>query len=139
FDDMIFTGSFLSQEDRDTVRTIERNGVVFSFLAYTYGTNGIMPDTDWRVAYFDEEKILEDVARAKEISDVLIVSAHWVDENTPVVNEFQQYYAQLFADLEVDVVIGTHPHIIQPIEWLTGENGNEMLVAYSLGNLVAHS
>lgn len=139
FDDMIFTGSFLSEEDRNTVRTIERNGVVFSFLAYTYGTNGIMPDTDWRVAYFDEEKIRQDVARAKEISDVVIVSAHWGDENTPVINEFQQYYAQLFADLEVDVVIGTHPHIIQPIEWLTGENGNEMLVVYSLGNLVAHS
>ncbi|MDE1549518.1 CapA family protein [Jeotgalibaca caeni] len=139
FNDLIFTGAYLSEEDRNTVRTIERNGVVFSFLAYTYGTNGIMPDTDWRVSYFDEAKIREDVAKAKEVSDVVIVSAHWGDENTPVINEFQDTYAQLFADLEVDVVIGTHPHIIQPIEWRTGVNGNEMLVVYSLGNLIAHS
>lgn len=139
FEDLIYTGAFLDEQDRNTVRTIEREGVTFSFLAYTYGTNGIMPDTDWRVAYFDDEKIRQDVARAKEVSDVVIVSAHWGDENTPVVNEFQEHYAQLFADLEVDVVIGTHPHIIQPIEWKTGVNGNEMLVVYSLGNLLAHS
>lgn len=139
FEDLVYTGTFLSEEDRNTVPTIERDGVTFAFLAYTYGTNGVEPDTDWRVAYFDEEKIREDVARAKEISDVIIVSSHWGDENTPVVNEFQEYYAQLFADLEVDVVVGTHPHIIQPIEWLTGENGNETLVIYSLGNLLAHS
>ena len=139
FDDLLFTGTFLDEESRNTVPTIERKGITFSFLAYTYGTNGIEPDTDWRVAYFDEEKIREDVARAKEVSDVVIVSAHWGDENTPVLNEFQEYYAQLFADLEVDVVVGTHPHIIQSIEWVTGENGNETLVIYSLGNLIAHS
>lgn len=139
FDDLIYTGAFLDEEARNTVRTLERDGVTFSFLAYTYGTNGIMPDTEWRVAYFDEERIREDVARAKEVSDVVIVSAHWGDENTPVINDFQEQYAQLFADLEVDVVIGTHPHIIQPIEWRTGVNGNETLVVYSLGNLLAHS
>ena len=139
FENLVYTGTFLSEEDRNTVPTIEREGVTFAFLAYTYGTNGIEPDTDWRVAYFDEEKIREDVARAKEISDVIIVSSHWGDENTPIVNEFQEYYAQLFADLEVDVVVGTHPHIIQPIEWLTGESGTETLVIYSLGNLLAHS
>ncbi|WP_373797138.1 CapA family protein, partial [Jeotgalibaca porci] len=80
-----------------------------------------------------------DVAKAKEVSDVVIVSAHWGDENTYVVNEYQKYYGQLFADLEVDVVIGTHPHVIQPVEWLTGANGNETLVVWSLGNLLAHA
>lgn len=139
FDGLIYTGAFLDEEARNTVRTIERDGVTFSFLAYTYGTNGIMPDTDWRVAYFDDERIRQDVVRAKEVSDVVIVSAHWGDENTPVINEYQEHYAQLFADLGVDVVIGTHPHIIQPIEWRTGVNGNETLVVYSLGNLLAHS
>ena len=139
FDEIIFAGAYLDEEARNTVQTIEREGVTFSLLAYTYGTNGIQPDTDWRVAYFDEDKIRQDIAQAKEVSDVVIVSAHWGDENTPVLNEMQLYYAQLFADLEVDVVIGTHPHILQTIEWLTGENGNEMLVVYSLGNFLAHS
>lgn len=139
FDEIVFAGAYLDEEARNTVQTIEREGVTFSLLAYTYGTNGIQPDTEWRVAYFDEEKIRQDIAQAKEVSDVVIVSAHWGDENTPVLNEMQHYYAQLFADLEVDVVIGTHPHILQTIEWLTGENGNKMLVVYSLGNLLAHS
>ena len=82
-------------------------------MSYTYGTNGIEPDTDWRVSYFDEKLIRDDVKRAKEVSDVVIVSAHWGDENTHEINDFQRYYAQLFADLEVDVVVGTHPHILQ--------------------------
>lgn len=139
YEDVRYTGVFESEEASREIPTIERDGVTFSFLAYTYGTNGIEPDTNWRVNYFDEEKIRTDVAKAKEVSDVVIVSAHWGDENTYVVNEYQKYYGQLFADLEVDVVIGTHPHVIQPVEWLTGTNGNEMLVVWSLGNLLAHA
>ncbi|WP_373710400.1 CapA family protein [Jeotgalibaca porci] len=139
YEDVRYTGVFESEEASLEIPTIERDGVTFSFLAYTYGTNGIEPDTNWRVNYFDEEKIRTDVAKAKEVSDVVIVSAHWGDENTYVVNEYQKYYGQLFADLEVDVVIGTHPHVIQPVEWLTGTNGNEMLVVWSLGNLLAHA
>ncbi len=139
YEDVRYTGDFECEEASREIPTIERDGVTFSFLAYTYGTNGIEPDTNWRVNYFDEEKIREDVAKAKEVSDVVIVSAHWGDENTYVVNEYQEYYGQLFADLEVDVVIGTHPHVIQPVEWLTGANGNETLVVWSLGNLLAHA
>jgi poly-gamma-glutamate synthesis protein (capsule biosynthesis protein) len=138
-EDVVYTGIYESQTDRDEIRTIEREGVTFSFLTYTYGTNGIEPDTSYRVAYFDEEQIRQDVANAKTVSDVVIVSAHWGDENTQEVNEMQRTYAQLFADLEVDVVIGTHPHILQPIEWVTGVNQNRTLVVYSLGNFIAHS
>ena len=127
-EDVVYTGIYASQADRDEIRTIERDGVTFSFLTYTYGTNGIEPDTSYRVAYFDEEQIRTDVANAKAVSDVVIVSAHWGDENTQEVNEMQRRYAQLFADLEVDVVIGTHPHILQPIEWVTGANQNKTLV-----------
>ena len=136
---VVYTGIYATQADRDEIRTIEREGVTFSFLTYTYGTNGIEPDTSYRVAYFDEEQIRLDVANAKTVSDVVIVSAHWGDENTQEVNEMQRTYAQLFADLEVDVVIGTHPHILQPIEWVTGANQNQTLVVYSLGNFIAHS
>ena len=138
-EDVIYTGIYESQADRDEIRTIEREGVTFAFLTYTYGTNGIEPDTSYRVAYFDEEQIRQDVANAKNVSDAVIVSAHWGDENTQEVNEMQRTYAQLFADLEVDVVIGTHPHILQPIEWVTGVNQNKTLVVYSLGNFIAHS
>lgn len=133
---IITAGTYTSQEDRDTIRTIERKGIKFSFLAYTYGTNGIDPPNSYNVAYFDEKQIRKDVAKAKEVSDVVIISAHWGDENVSAPNEYQKKYAKLFADLEVDVVIGEHPHTIQPVEWIKGEKGNETLVVYSLGNFL---
>ncbi|AEB29204.1 PGA biosynthesis protein CapA [Carnobacterium sp. 17-4] len=136
-ENMIFTGVFDSQEERDAIPVIERDGVTFSFLAYTYGTNGIEPDVSYRLNYFDEALITQDIERAKQISDFVIVSAHWGDEHMLEPNEFQKKYAQLFADLEVDAVIGTHPHVIQPIDWVEGKNGNQTLVVYSLGNFLS--
>lgn len=133
---MVVDGAYTSQEAYDTIPTFEVKGITFSFLAYTYGTNGIRPEYSYEVSYFDDAQITSDVQRAKEISDVVIVSAHWGDENTFVPNSFQRHYAQLFADLGVDVVIGTHPHVIQPVEWVSGEMGNRTLVVYSLGNFI---
>lgn len=138
-EDIIYTGMFNSSEQQESIPVFERDGVTFSLVAYTYGTNGVVPEYPYLVNYFDEEQITRDVERAKEISDVVLVSAHWGDEHTFAPNEFQQSYAQLFADLEVDVVIGTHPHTIQPIEWVEGKGGNETLVIYSLGNFIAAS
>lgn len=134
---VITAGSYTSQGDKDTIRLIKRKGITFSFLAYTYGTNGITSPNAYTVNYFDDAQITSDVARAKEVSDVVIVSAHWGDENVNTTNEFQQKYAQLFADLKVDVVVGTHPHVIQPVEWVNGVEGNKTLVVYSLGNFLS--
>ncbi|MDF9825142.1 poly-gamma-glutamate capsule biosynthesis protein CapA/YwtB (metallophosphatase superfamily) [Breznakia sp. PF5-3] len=131
-----YSGISDSEERASQIAVFEREGITFSFLSYTYGTNGIEPMNAYEVSYFDEEKIKNDVAKAKTISDVVIVSAHWGDENTFEPNDMQKKYAQLFADLDVDVVIGTHPHVIQPIEWLEGTNGNQTLVVYSLGNFL---
>lgn len=137
YQDVIYTGVFKNQEQRDTIPVFEKDGLTFSLLTYTYGTNGIEPEYPYLVNYFDEELITQDVKHAKEISDVVLVSAHWGDEHTFAPNDFQQQYAQLFADLGVDVVFGTHPHTIQPVEWVQGEAGNETLVIYSLGNVLA--
>ena len=136
YDDITYAGIYESEAASQEIATFEKQGIKFSFLAYTYGTNGIEPNHPYEINYFDEEKIRADVTKAKAISDVVIVSAHWGDENTFAPNEFQTQYAKLFADLEVDVVIGTHPHTIQPIEWIEGEHGNKTLVVYSLGNFI---
>lgn len=136
YPDMIFDGVYTSQEAFDTIPTFEMKGITFSFLAYTYGTNGIQAPHSYNVSYLNEDQIRKDVKIAKEISDVIIVSAHWGSENSFTVSSSQKKYAQLFADLGVDVVIGTHPHVLQPIEWVKGVNGNETLVAYSLGNFL---
>lgn len=134
--DMAFAGIADSQETYDNITVFEKKGVKFSFLAYTYGTNGITAPNSYTIHYFDEDEIKADVEKAKEISDVVIVSAHWGDENIDYATDYQEYYAQYFADLGVDVVIGTHPHVIQPIEWYDGKNGNKTLVVYSLGNFL---
>lgn len=137
FDDIVYTGVYNSEEDASTVKTIERNGITFAFLSYTYGTNGYELPNSYCVKLLDEDTIREDVAAAKEVSDVVIVSAHWGTESSYELNSTQLEYAQLFADLEVDLVVGHHPHVIQSLEWITGENGNETLVAYSLGNFLS--
>lgn len=129
-------GVYTSEDGYNEIKTFTVKDVTFSFLAYTYGTNGIEPPAWYNVSYFDDNQITSDVQRAKEVSDVVIVSAHWGDENTFAPNDFQLHYAQLFADLGVDLVIGTHPHTIQPVQWLTGANGNQTLVVYSLGNFI---
>ncbi len=133
---IVTNGVYDSQEAFDTIPTFTKKGITFSFLAYTYGTNGIEAPNSYNVRYLDDDQIQSDVAKAKEMSDVVIVSAHWGDENTFEPNDLQTHYAQLFADCGVDVVIGTHPHTIQPVEWITGNSGNKMLCVYSLGNFI---
>lgn len=133
---IVTDGVYTSQEAFNTIPTFKKKGITFNFLAYTYGTNGIAPDYDYNVSYLDYDQIKSDVQKAKEISDVVIVSAHWGDENTFEPNNLQKHYAQLFADCGVDVVIGTHPHTIQPVKWIKGSSGNKMLCVYSLGNFI---
>lgn len=138
-DQVLYTGVFESQAARDNIPVIEKNGMTFSLLSYTYDTNGIEPEQPYHVNYFDPELIKNDVQSAQEMSDFVIVSAHWGDEHTFQPNTKQKEYAQYFADLGVDLVVGHHPHTIQPMEWVTGTSGNETLVAYSLGNFFASS
>ena len=73
---IVHDGVYNTQEEFDTIPTFTKNGITFSFLAYTYGTNGIQPTYTYNVSYFDDAQIQSDVQRAKEISDVVIVSAH---------------------------------------------------------------
>ena len=67
----------------------------------------------------------------------MIVFVHWGTENSENIDEFQQKWTKIFLDSKVDVVIGTHPHVIQPYEVLTDENGHKMLIFYSLGNFIS--
>jgi len=134
--EVVYTGTFRSQEERDKIPVIERNGLTFSFLAYTDETNGLTPEESYHLNQFDPELIKQDVEHANEVSDFVIVSAHWGEEHALEPNQRQKEYAELFADAGVDAVIGTHSHTIQPVEWVTGDSGNKTLVAYSLGNFI---
>ena len=84
----------------------------------------------------DHETIAKQIADMRPNCDVLIVSAHMGTEGTHEVNDFQRETAQWLADQGVDVIIGTHPHVVQNAAWLTGVNGNTTFIVYSLGNFI---
>ena len=131
-------GGYMNQADYDTPRVIEKNGIKIAFLAYTYGSNGLsIYNTQAILPYLSEETVRRQVTTAKEVADVVIVSAHWGDDNGQPINEKQRSFSQLFADLGVDVILGHHPHLIQPIAWLNGSDGHRTLCFYSLGNLLS--
>ena len=145
--DALTIGAYRNEEDAQKIRVYEYEGVKISFLAYTYDTN-ISPSSSSdtvvpHIGYadrntggyiIDREKIASDVEKAKEAGDLVIVSMHWGAENKSKVNSMQTECAQLLADLGVDVILGHHPHVVQPIEWIEGKEGNKTLCYYSLGN-----
>lgn len=135
-----FAGTASSAEEAEKIATVERGGITFALLDYTYGVNGYDQEDlpDYAVSYMDKDRIEADVARAQELADVVLVAMHWGTENLMEADDTQRDYAQFLADLGVDVVLGSHPHVIGPMTWLTGEGGNQTLVAYSLGNFTSN-
>ncbi|MBE6726982.1 MAG: CapA family protein [Ruminococcaceae bacterium] len=135
---VLTVGAYRDEEDAARIRTIERDGVVFAWLAYTLHTNGIVKpaSSPLVVPYIDDELILSDLERAKEAGDFVIVSIHWGDENTQTPNDEQYRLARLIADNGADVILGHHSHTLQPIEWLETDRGRTLCV-YSLGNFVS--
>ena len=79
-----------------------------------------------------------DLARAKEASDFVIVFAHWGEEDTFRPNDYEKTWAQVLADGGADLIIGGHPHVVQPARVLMAEDGREVPVVYSLGNFLSH-
>ena len=132
-------GVFDSQDSYENdIYIYEEDGLKIAILNYTYGTNGIpLPsDMPYAVALLDKEKVIADLVKANEAADFTVVCPHWGTEYQHKQSEEQEDWANLFLEYGADLVIGTHPHYIQPVEMLTGENGEEMLVYYSLGNFI---
>ncbi len=136
----ITTGAYLNQADfKIPTKTV--NDITFAFLGFTEQTNGLSLPANSEVVLVhqeDEALLQAKIAEAKKIADCVIVNAHWGEEYTHTPNDMQKNMAQKLADWGVDVVIGTHPHVIQPVEFITSTDGaHQMLVAYSLGNFIS--
>lgn len=131
-------GCYEENSEGNYITYYEKNGINIALLSYTYGTNlGDDPANAGLYApYLRHSDVEGDVKRAKESADFVIVSVHWGDEGAKTPNDEQKKYAQLMADSGADVILGHHPHVLQPIEWLQGKDGNSTLCAYSLGNFV---
>ena len=125
-------------EEQNEIFIYEEKGIRIAILNYTYGTNGIaLPeDMPYAVNLMEKEKIASDIEKAKEQADFVVVCPHWGTEYVLTESDYQRNYAQFFLDCGVDLVIGTHPHVIEPVEMMEDENGHRMLVYYSLGNYV---
>ena len=146
--DVLTAGSYCSEEDRNEVKVMEKNNITYTMLNYTYGTNGIaIPsgkdylvnvwpmdyNADYGVGYEAfKETVKEDIERVRDKVDVLIVAMHWGVEYTHTPTKYQKDAAEFLASLGVDIVIGTHPHVVQPVEWI-----DDTIVFYSLGNFIS--
>lgn len=149
--DVLAVGSYSSMDERNEVQVRESNGISYTLLNYTYGTNGIPvpsgkeylvnvwptdldlnnPDTDNEYQAY-KKTVEEDIKRVRDKVDVLMVAMHWGVEYTDEPTEYEKDMAEFLASQGVDVIIGTHPHVIQPVTWI-----DDTLVIYSLGNLIS--
>jgi poly-gamma-glutamate capsule biosynthesis protein CapA/YwtB (metallophosphatase superfamily) len=136
---LLYTGAYSSPEDQKMIRTIQRSGITFSFLAYTYGTNGIpVPkDKHYMVNLLDLSKITQDVKLAKEKSDVVVVSLHFGNEYQRMPSAEQKQIVKEVINQGADIILGHHPHVLQPMEWIDSEDGRKGFVIYSLGNFLS--
>lgn len=131
-------GYYENEADTNNIVLYEKEGITFALLTYTYGTNGIQCYSETYIPYLNEALIRRQVGLAHALADVVIVSAHWGYEDSYTQNQEQRNYAELFCELEVDVVIGTHSHCLQPMKWVENDiTGHKMLLTYSLGNFVS--
>lgn len=135
--DVVYSGSEID-ENVNQVKYFTSNDIKFAFVAYTYGTNGINhPKGKMHLAnLYDDAKATDDISKAREKSDIVIVSMHWGNEYELYPSSIQKEQAKFLSGLGVDIIIGHHPHVVQPVE-LINENGNNTFVIYSLGNFLS--
>ncbi|MFW5821048.1 MAG: CapA family protein [Bacteroidota bacterium] len=137
---MIRTGTFKDEEQRKKIYPliIEKNNIRLAILNYTYGTNGIKVQAPNIVNYIDREQIKTDLQKAKTARpDFIIVTIHWGLEYQRHENAQQRGFAEFMIENGADAIIGSHPHVVQPVTTIKKED-REALVVYSLGNFISN-
>ena len=138
------TGTYISsvEKTKNPAYLIEKNNFRIAVVNYTYGTNSLDPTPPNVVNYLEKEVISKDVNYVKNNMhpDEIIAFLHWGDQYKDLPNEAQKDMFNHFKSLGVNIVIGAHPHVLQPMEWHKKDslNTKENLVVYSLGNFVSH-
>lgn len=135
---MAILGANKTQEEQDEIYVYEQNGIKVAILNFTYGLNGLpMPsDMPFAVDMMTEELMAKKIDKANELADFVVVCPHWGIEYQTKESSNQHLWCDFFMEHGVDLVIGTHPHVIQPIEFMENDKGDKMLVYYSLGNFI---
>ncbi len=129
---VLVNGSATSEKERNDIKIYERNGITYSMIAYTTTTNGINRKKDYFVNIYNKEQVEKDIKKIRSKVDLLMISMHWGEEYYQGITNEQREIANYLSTLGVDIIIGHHPHVIEPIEYM----GNT-LVIYSLGNFIS--
>ena len=127
-------GSYSSFDERDEVIIKENKGIKYGFLSYTTYTNGLIvpKGKEYLVNVYDKDLIKKEIESYRDKVDLLIVAMHWGEEYMTYPVNSQKEIAKYLSSLGVDLIIGCHPHVIEPIEFI-----DNTLVIYSLGNFVS--
>ena len=143
YPDILTTGVYQNAEDEANIRTKEVNEITFAFLGMTELTNGLSLASDSDIVItqaLDDagmEELRTQIEKADELADVVIMNVHWGNEYSFTPTERQEYLTQQMTDWGVDIVIGHHPHVLQPVETRETADGRTALIAYSLGNFAS--
>lgn len=135
---ILHTGTFKNLKDSKNYCVKSVNGIIFGFLNYTYGTNGLKPPKgkEYIINYIDEEKIIKDIKKLRPFVDTLIVGIHFGTEYEQKPNKLQKRITKKMAEAGADIIIGGHPHVLQPYEFIDLGN-KKCLVIYSMGNFIS--
>ena len=137
---ILAVGAYRNEEDQNRIRVQEVNGMKIAYLAYTEHLNGysIPADSPIRIGDTEDEALIErQIKEAKEIADAVVVAAHWGTEDTHIVRDDVKELAQKMINWGADVILGSHPHTAQTMEYLEREDGTMGFVYYSLGNFIS--
>lgn len=131
-----FTGQWTSQEERDEAKIYKINGISYAFFSYTTWTNGLETPAgkEYLNNVYSYEKASNDINKVKDLADVIIVAMHWGIEYSFNVSQSQINIANELSSLGVNLIIGAHPHVVEPVEYI---NDGKTLVIYSLGNFIS--
>ena len=139
-EDVVTTGLWRGTEDYGRIPLQTINGVTIAYLSYTEHTNGIPQSSAMpaNIIYTSQTDVIEQQVRAaRQQADFVVVGVHWGVENSHTIVDSQRTLAQNLANWGADLIIGTHPHVLQDAEWLTAEDGRKVFTAYSLGNFLS--
>lgn len=134
------TGTFIDENKRDLYYPLMmiKNGIRIAMLNYTYGTNGFKITAPNIVNYIDRKQILKDINLAKQMkADIIVANMHWGDEYRLYTNKEQKDLANYLVNNGVKLVIGSHPHVVQPIDIRKKDDEIESIIVYSMGNFMS--
>lgn len=140
YPDLLAMGVYKDYVDMDNIRIKEVKGKKVAFLAYTENTNGysLSDNAEIEIIYTSQEDVIQkQIEEAKQVADVVVVACHWGSEDTFTTTDGVKALAQKIINWGGDVIIGTHPHVAQSMEYITRDDGTQGFVFYSLGNFVS--